>query len=452
MVFNVSFPFMRPIRARVFILAVLLLAAFANAADRITDLRPTVLLISIDGFRPDYLGSGTPNLNSLAARGVRAKWLIPSFPTKTFPNHYTIATGLYPAHHGIIGNSFVDPEMQEKFSMSDRKAVADARWWGGEPIWVTAEKQGLRTAPVFWPGSEAAIGGIRPAYWEAFDDKRPPDVRVEKVLSLLDLPVAERPRLLTLYFSDVDHAGHEFGPGTPEVKAAATTVDDALGKLFLGLRERGIEGQVNIIVVSDHGMAATSRQKVVELDKFVDLKTVEVIDWGPVLSLRALDGNNSALLEKLKHVAHARAYSSSEVPPRWHFSDSPRIQPVLLVANEGWLIESREYMDKHPKFQHGGNHGYDNRDKSMRATFIAAGPAFAVHATMPPFSNVNIYSLMAYILNLHPAKTDGSLDVFKSVLVKRDEAPKRVERAPWRKERDEIAVFAGDCWLSQAWL
>ena len=439
MVFNVSAIPMHLKRTRALVVLVLCLITWANAAEKISDLRPTIVLVSIDGFRPDYLSSRTPNLDALENRGTHAKWLIASFPTKTFPNHYTIVTGLYPAHHGIIGNTFWDPAFQAKFSMSNREAVADARWWGGEPIWVTAEKQGVRTAPVFWPGSEAAIEGVRPSYYDAFDDRRPDDVRVEKLLSLLDLPAAERPRFLTLYFSDVDHAGHDFGPGSKEVKAAVEKVDGEIGKLVSGLRERGVLDQVNLIVVSDHGMAATSRKRTIVLDNYVDLKTVDVTDWGPVVSIRAKDGNNATVIEKLQHVKHAQAYLAADVPARWHYSDSPRIQPILLAAQDGWLVESRDYLDKHPEFQHGGNHGYDNAAKDMRATFIAAGPAFASHTTMAPFANVNIYSLLAYLLNLRPAETDGSINVFKDVLVKRTEAPPRMEKAPWRKERNQDA-------------
>ena len=434
---------MRFQRARGLFVLVLCLVTWANAADKVADLRPTVILISLDGFRPDYIGSDSPNLEALMKRGVHAKWLIPSFPTKTFPNHYTIATGLYPAHHGIIANSFYDPTFQARFSPSNREEVTNARWWGGEPIWVTAEKQGVRTAPVFWPGSEAPIENIRPSYYEEFNDKRPDDERVQKLLTLFDLPASERPRFLTLYLSDVDHAGHDFGPGTPEVKSAVGKVDTAVGQLLTGLRARSIEDQVNIIVVSDHGMAATSRDRVIVLDDYLDLKTVDASDWGPVVSIRARDGNNAAVMAKLARLKHAQAYFAADVPARWHYSDSPRIQPILVVAQSGWLLESRDYMDKHPDFHRGGNHGYDNADKSMHALFIAAGPAFATHATLPPFSNVHIYSLMAYLLNLRPAETDGSINVFKDVLVKQgDRVPPHPERAPWRKERDQDAALS----------
>jgi len=431
---------MRTLRIRIVLFLFVCLAA--QAADRITDLRSTILLVSIDGFRPDYLGFETPNLNSLAERGVRAKWMIPSFPTKTFPNHYTIVTGLYPEHHGIVANNMWDNATGTKFAPSDREQVQNPKWWGGEPIWVTAEKQGLLTAPLDWPGSEAEIEDTRPKYWQEFDSKVPAEERVAKLLPYLDKPAPDRPRLLTLYMNEVDEAGHTFGPGSAEVREAMAKVDAAIGKLLAGLRERGIEDQVNIIVVSDHGMAPTSRKKLVVLDGYVDLKTVNIVDWGPPIALRALDGNNAALFAKLRHVPHAKAYMEPDVPGRLHYSDSPRIMPVILLPDEGWMISSHDWVEKHSNFEHGGQHGYDNVAKSMRATFIAAGPAFASHATLAPFSNVHLYSLMAYLLNLRPAETDGSINVFKSVLVKSTAAPRRIERAPWRKEREEVAAVS----------
>lgn len=420
--------------------ALLLSPLFAHAAEKIKDLRPTVLLISIDGFRPDYLGSDTPNLNALVERGVRAKWLIPSFPTKTFPNHYTIVTGLYPAHTGIVANNMVDPTTGAKFTPTDRQQVQNPAWWGGEPIWLTAEKQGIETAPLDWPGSEAAIEGIHATYWREFEPKLTASERVEKLLPYFDKPAPERPRFLTLYMDEVDEAGHAYGPGSPEVKETVTKVDAAIGTLMAGLHERGIDDEVNIIVVSDHGMAPISLKRLVVLDDYIDLKTVSVADWGPPVALRALDGNNAALADKLKRVPHAQVYLANDLPARYHYVNSPRIMPVIVLPDDGWTITSRGYVDSHPQWTHGGQHGYDNQLKSMRATFIAAGPAFAQHATMQPFSNVHIYALMAYLLNLRPAETDGSINVFKSVLVKRSGAPRRVERAPWHQQ-DEVAIL-----------
>lgn len=431
---------MRPYRLRIAVVFVLLLTAIsAFAAERITDLRPTVILISIDGYRADYLDKiQTPNLNSIVKRGIRAKYMIPSFPTKTFPNHYTLVTGLYPAHHGIVANSMYDPDMNARFKLSDRVAVADPRWWGGEPIWVTAEKQSVRTAPLLWPGALSKIGGVDPSYNMAWKDKMPLSEQIAKVASLLDLPASERPQFVTLYFEMVDTAGHYFGPLSPEVRKAVAEADNAVGQLLSVLRERGIEEQVNLIVVSDHGMSRLSPKKVVFLDDYVDPQTVEIVDGSPVVALRPKDGNVNALYDELKRIRHAKAFTTTTMPELWHYTGNRRITPVIVVADGGWTISTREYVAKHPV--KGGTHGFDNHLKDMRALFIAAGPSFE-KGTMKPFANIHVYSLLAYLLNVRPAANDGSIDVFKSVLVQRSETrPSRTERAPWQKEWDEVAL------------
>jgi predicted AlkP superfamily pyrophosphatase or phosphodiesterase len=224
------------------------------AAERKDTLKPTVILISLDGFRADYLKKySAPNLGRLAAEGVRARWLIPSFPSLTFPNHYAIATGLYPQDNGIVDNSIYDPVTESSFSMSNDEAVRDGRWWWGEPIWITAEKQGQRAGVYFFPGSEAEIEGVRPTYWKHYDGKVPNSERVDTVLSWLDLPATQRPTFFALYFSDVDTAGHDSGPDSEGVGNAVARVDETVGRLMQGLEERNLYDRINIIVVSDHG-------------------------------------------------------------------------------------------------------------------------------------------------------------------------------------------------------
>ncbi|MDZ7307740.1 MAG: ectonucleotide pyrophosphatase/phosphodiesterase [candidate division KSB1 bacterium] len=268
--------------------------------NRITDLAPTVILISIDGFRHDYLDrAAAPNLQRLARNGVRAHGMIPAFPSKTFPNHYTLVTGLYPEHHGIVSNTMLDPEGKARFRISDRAAVEDSRWWGGEPLWVTAQKQGQLTATYFWVGSEAEILGTRPAYWKRYAHNTPNRARVAQVLAWLDLPKPQRPTLITLYFSTVDEAGHEFGPDSPEVMQAVAAIDTVIGTLLEGLAARDIFQQVNLIIVSDHGMAATSAGRVIHLDDYLDLQQVDVIDWTPVLALLPRPGEEEAVYQKL---------------------------------------------------------------------------------------------------------------------------------------------------------
>lgn len=386
----------------------------ATPPARITDLRPTVILISIDGYRWDYPDKyPSPNLNALIRGGVRAE-MIPAFPTKTFPNHYTLVTGLYPGNHGIVANNMWDDELQARFTMSNRAAVTDARWWGGEPIWVTARKQGQKAAAMFWPGSEAPIGGHYPDYWRPFQDDLPHVERIAWILQQFDRPAPERPTFSTLYFSDVDHAGHDYGPDTDEVRQAVQNVDAAIGELIHGLRTRGIFEQVNLIVVADHGMVSVSRGTIF-LDDYVDPATVQVVDWSPVLAIKAKDGNHEALLQKLKQAPHLRMYRKPELPARYHYSQHPRVAPLIGMADPGWNITTRKRAAERTR-QERGTHGYDPALRDMHAVFIAHGPNFKRGAKLKPFENVHVYPAMARILGLQPAKNDGNPKVLNRVM------------------------------------
>ncbi len=417
----------RLLPAHPILLAALLLLAGCQSTkptENAPSLQPTVVLVSIDGFRADYLDRyEAPVLARLAAEGVRAERLIPSFPTKTFPNHYTLVTGLYPEHHGIVANTMYDPDFDASFSLGNRDAVADARWWGGEPLWVTAEKQGQRAGIYFWPGSEAAIGGVRPSYWKVFDEDVPGSARVDELLGWLDRPPEERPTFLTLYFSDVDHAGHDFGPDAPQVAEAIRTVDGYLGRLVEGLKARRLYDQVNLIVVSDHGMAGTSADRVIFLDDYLDLEDVRVVDWNPVVMLRPEAGRADAVVEALRTVPHLTVYRREEVPERLHYQAHVRIPPVIGLADEGWVITSKDYFERRPTRFDGGTHGYDPELPSMGALFVARGPALARGQVVGPFANIHVYNLMAAMLGLRPAPNDGDLDAVRHVLSPAPAAP-----------------------------
>jgi predicted AlkP superfamily pyrophosphatase or phosphodiesterase len=413
--------------SRAALAALLLLAAALAAcarAEQVKDLRPTVILIALDGFRADYLTKyGPENLNALAREGVRAEWMTPSFPTKTYPNFYTIATGLYPEHHGIVENNIYDEGFRAVFTLGDRKEVEDGRWWLGEPIWVTAEKQGQRAASVFFPGTEAEIAGRRPTYWKRYDEKMPNAERVELLLSWLDLPAAERPTFLSVYFSDVDDAGHDFGPDSAETEAAVRRVDAEVGRLVRGLKARGLFGRVNLIVVSDHGMAAARPADAVVLDELFDTALAERIFWtAEIVSIFPRAGKEGEIYATLKTrlPPQAKVYRKSEVPERLHYRDSPRIAPLIVIPEEGWTLTGRarlealrERGDLHkPK----GAHGYDNALASMRALFVAHGPAFKQPKLVEPFANVHLYNLMARVLGLTPAPNDGTQAVANDIL------------------------------------
>ncbi len=407
------------------IFSLLLNSGIGAATIRKGDLKPTVILISLDGFRSDYLEKyRASNLSQLAAEGVRAKWMTPSFPSLTFPNHYTIATGLYPQDHGIVDNNIYDPAFDATFSMSNHDAVRDGRWWGGEPIWVTAEKQGQHAGVYFFPGSEAAIEGIRPTYWKPYDGKVPNSERVDAALSWLDLPAEQRPTLLALYFSDVDTAGHDFGPDAPEVGPAVAEVDGAVGRLMQGLRARNIYDQVNIIVVSDHGMATVVPTHVVILDNYFDAKAAAHIVWGAeVTHIFPRAGEEQAIYRSLRSgkLQHARCYLKRDIPARFHYRNNGRIGPIVCLAEEGWrMFSSERYESDRQKGKMPnhliGAHGYDNQLAAMRATFIAHGSAFKQRVVARPFKNIDIYDIMARILHLNAAKNDGSMKTARAIL------------------------------------
>lgn len=390
----------------------------------VKDLRPTVILISLDGFRGDYLERyEPPNLRSLARQGVQAKWMIPAFPSKTFPNHYTIATGLYPQNNGIVENNVFDKGFNAMFTMSKRDEVQNGRWWLGEPIWITAEKQGQKSAPYFWPGSEAEISGTRPTYWKPYDGKVPNDERVDLILSWLDLPLNERPTFLGLYFSDVDNAGHDFSPDSVETRNAVLKVDKDLARLFDGLKARGIFNQVNLIIVSDHGMATQDPKNTIILDELFDANLAERIIWtSEIVSIFPKDGKEDAIYKALraKIPPQANVYRKAEVPARYHYSNSPRIAPLLVLPDEGWTLTTRSEFDemKAKGRQDGlrGGHGYDNELVSMRAIFIAHGSAFKKGNIIEPFENIHLYNLMTRILGLRPAPNDGDDTLADAIL------------------------------------
>lgn len=379
---------------------------------------PTVVLVSLDGVRWDFLEMyDTPNLSSLAAEGVRAERLTPVFPTKTFPNHYSTVTGLYAENHGIISNTMYDPVMDAGFSLSNREAIIDQRWWEGEPLWVTAEKQGQIAATYFWPGSEAPIQGVRPAYWLEYDGRIPGEERVDQVLEWLDLPVEERPTFITLYFSDVDGAGHRHGPEAEEVSEALSDVDALVGRLMDGLESRGIDDDVNVIITSDHGMAETSQHRAIILDDYFDPESARIVDYSPILMMYPPDGvNEDSLVRALDSHDHLVAFTKSQIPERFHIADHPRTPPILAVADEGWSITTRDRYQESPERLNGGTHGYDNELVSMGGIFIARGPAFRSGYVAEPIINIHVYELVCEILGLDPAPNDGRLDAVDELL------------------------------------
>ena len=302
---------------------------------------PPLLLISLDAFRWDYCDlhpDDTPHLRALMRSGISARGLVPVFPSNTFANHYTIVTGLYPSHHGIINNNFFDPTFREFFRPFPTKTLQESRWWGGEPVWVTAVKQGRKSATSFWIGSEAEIAGHRPSDWIAFDPRKQPtfDERLDQLFSWLHRPAETRPAFVTFYFEETNSIGHKFGPGSPELIATIRRLDEQLGRIVARLKSEGIAA--NIVIVSDHGLTPISTERVILLDDYIAPDSVQLDFDGPVAGLRPHDGEIEKLVAALAPLQHARAYRREELPARFHVTDNPRNPPVWIVPDEGWEI------------------------------------------------------------------------------------------------------------------
>jgi predicted AlkP superfamily pyrophosphatase or phosphodiesterase len=398
-------------RSRLFLLlAGLAACASLPAAQGPGPAAPLAILVSFDGWRWDYdVKTPAPNLRALTARGVRAEALAPGFPSKTIPNHYSMATGLYPGHHGMIANTIRDPGTGRVFRRTDRAELENPMWWGGEPIWNTAQRQGLIGATMFWPGSEAKVGGMQPRYWREFDDAVPMADRVDQVLRWLDLPAGERPSFISLYLNETDTMGHWYGPDSVQVRDAIGRTDAQLGRLLDGLATRGLSERANVVVVSDHGMAATTQRQSIFVDDYVSLDDLEIVDINPTLGVIPAPGRDDRVYRALVQ-AHPRLnmFKAGETPESWHLRGQTRVPPIIGVADEGWVVLRRadfaQYWTRSPT---GGQHGYEPSLPSMRGIFVAAGPAFKVGATVPAMDNVNVYRAVALALGIEPRDTDA---------------------------------------------
>ncbi len=397
-------------RFAAFILLLLAIVAPAHAAAK-----PVTILISIDGFRPDYLDRNlTPRLSAMRKYGVFAH-MRPSFPTKTFPNHYTLVTGLRPDHHGISGNSMIDPARPgQMFTLGDARQSLDPFWWNeAEPIWVTAEKQGIRTATAFWPGSEVLIKEQRPQDWLRFDQNVSNVQRVNHVLDWLRRPADIRPGLVTLYFDTVDTQGHRYGHESAEVNAAIADVDTRIGDLADRINAMGIT--VNYVIVADHGMAPQAETRVIQLETIIDKASYIAVETGPYAAIEPVTGTDNRVYDALlKPHEHMQCMKKEDVPERLHWGTNPRVAAIICLAEPGWVVLSG--APQYPVA--GGNHGWDNQIADMDALFLAFGPGIARGKTLPTFDNVDVYSLVASLAGVKPLANDGNAETLAPIIRK----------------------------------
>ncbi len=381
--------------------------------------RTPLLLISIDGFRTDYLErTDTPALDYFLSKGVQAEYLKPIYPSNTFPNHYALATGLYAENTGIIANNMFDPELG-RFALGNRDAVSDGRWYGGEPIWVTAENQGVRTATMFWPGSEADVMGVRPTRWVQYDNSITYPSRVDSVITWLQVEDYTRPDFLTLYFSRVDSRGHGHGVESDSVTAAIEYVDRQIGYLIDELKRIDMWGNINIFITSDHGMASLSEEKTIFLDDIIDLDHVFVRNWGTAGMIAPRDGRTEEVYNQLKAAEDEygnvfRVYRKADIPERFRFKNHPRVPEILIEFDVPYAMTSRSNFERRGILA--GNHGWDPESPEMHTIFFAKGPDFHEQLTFPYVNMVDIYELMCHLLGLDPAENDGNFDVWERAL------------------------------------
>jgi len=389
-------------------LAVALLLGLAPAV-----LAGPVVVVSYDGFRWDYVYRPAARwFRAFARGGVRARTLEPVFPTKTYPNHYSMVTGRYPAGHGIVANRMWDPERRARFAIADREAVEDGAWWGAEPLWNTAAREGLRTFVYFWPGAEAAVGGLRPERWFAYDRATTFEAQVDTALRWLELPEEERPDLVLVYFREPDGTGHRAGPDSPEVDATLARLGAVSERLVEGIRERTPEAEV--LLVSDHGMAPVDPERVAYLDDYLDLDGFRLVDDAPVASLWPPPGARAATLAALEEAPPAiDCRAREELPEVWRYRGHPRIAPVVCVAEEGWQI-ARERAAGPPAAR--GMHGYPPEVEAMGGLFLARGPSFRVGRVIGGLRNLEVYGLVCHLLGIPAAPHDGDPEAWAPLL------------------------------------
>lgn len=395
-----------------FTLSVLLISC-KNAVQK--DEETYLVVLSMDGFRWDYPDkTATPTLDSIARVGVKAEGFIPAFPSKTFPNHYTMATGLYPDHHGLVNNTFFDPETETIYRMGDSSTRNNPHYYGGEPIWVTAAKAGMKTASFYWVGSELPIQGIQPDYWKLYDTDFPFEQRIDTVIYWLNLPEEKRPHLIMWYMHEPDAIGHRHGPDQQPTFDVVTNIDSLVGVFCRKINTLPHASRINMIFTSDHGMAEISEDKVIDLYEIIPEEWVEhVIGGNPNYNILAKAGFVDSVYNLLQTVENIKSWKNPEIPASLHYGNNPRTLDITVAADINWSI----HWKKRSKYVNsGGTHGYDPSNHEMHAIFYASGPSFKKNWKHPAFENVNLYVLMSELLGLQPAPNDGKLENIKDML------------------------------------
>jgi alkaline phosphatase D len=394
----------------------LALALFSVVFSGCTEKKQYVIVLSMDGFRWDYDQLiGTPNLDKIAKKGVKTQGLQSCFPTATFPNHYSMATGLYPDNHGLIANRFFNNTLQKEYSIRNREAVGNPEFYGGEPIWNTARKQGLITASYFWVGTEAPIGGMQPNIWKSFDNSVTYSQRIDSIISWLERPEKDRPQLIMFYFDDPDLTTHFDDPvDGKETYRTIKYCDSLVGVLHSKLQALPFAKNISLIVVSDHGMCPVDSSRTVYLQDYLQKSWIKYSNWSsPACLLDIYPDKLDSALMVLKDIPHLNAWKTADVPKRLNFGANPNIGNLVVLADSAWNVLEMPRPDRKK-----GDHGFDNLNRDMYGIFYAYGPKFKKNKIVPEFINLQLYNIVAHSLNIKPVQTDAKLNDVKFLFKK----------------------------------
>lgn len=375
--------------------------------------RPKLLLLSFDGFRWDYVDRvPTPNFRELIDNGVTVEHVENAYITKTFPNHYSLVTGLYAETHGIVANEMYDPAMNRSFSM-ETDSIYESRWWEeAVPLWVTVQKAGGKSGAAMWPGSDVKIHGSFPNRYLPYNASVSFETRVERIIEWFSAPKEVAVDFGVLYWEEPDESGHELGPQSSLMDVVIAGIDEKLGFLLNELKKAGLYEKVNLIVTSDHGMAQLSPDKIIELDEYVSRDLYTWVDKSPVVGILPKEGKLEEVYSKLVDAnPNMAVYKKGDIPEHFHYQHNIRIMPILIESKEGWTI----MQNRSGPFML-GNHGYDNTLRSMQPVFVARGPAFRQNYLKTSMRSVDLYPLMCHILDVRPLPNNGSLSNVRDLL------------------------------------
>ncbi len=388
----------------------------ADAPPPQAEARAPLIVVLIDGFRADYLDRGiTPNISALAANGVRAP-MRPSTPSVSAPNHYTLMTGLYPDHHGMVDNTFFDAQLGG-YGFDDSSFSVPGFWEGATPLWVSAERQGVHVGSAMWGGPSVPIHGVTASRVMPYAERAPNPARVEQILQWFHGQPEEQPGLYLLYFSSVDTAGHAFGPNSPQVNGAIAEVDAAIGQLVGGLQAADRLPGVNIVLVADHGMTEIARSRLIRLADMIDVSKVQETSYGATLGINPRPGHEAEVARTfLRPHEHMQCWRKNEIPAQYHYGTNARVPAIFCIMESGWTISTPISERAYANVELRGNHGFDPAHPEMAALFVASGPAFRDGVTLPAFDNIHVYPMLAHVLGVTPEAVDGRLSVLQPAL------------------------------------